>query len=113
MTNFEIGMAMFAGVIALLVLRVPVAVSMLVAGGLGYASITGWWPLLNTLKSLVFSQFSSYTLTVIPLFLLMGEFATKGGLNVALFAAGSPWRQSGAVRRSGPFAAPRLRPPRP
>ena len=87
MTNFEIGMAMFAGVIALLVLRVPVAVSMLVAGGLGYASITGWWPLLNTLKSLVFSQFSSYTLTVIPLFLLMGEFATKGGLNVALFAA--------------------------
>lgn len=87
MTNFEIGMAMFAGVIALLVLRVPVAVSMLVAGSLGYASITGWWPLLNTLKSLVFSQFSSYTLTVIPLFLLMGEFATKGGLNVALFAA--------------------------
>ncbi len=42
MTNFEIGMAMFAGVIALLVLRVPVAVSMLVAGSLGYASITGW-----------------------------------------------------------------------
>lgn len=87
MSGFDIGLAMFGGVVALLVLRVPVAVSMLLAGGLGYAAITGWAPMLSTLKSMVFSQFSSYPLTVIPLFLLMGEFATKGKLNVALFSA--------------------------
>lgn len=87
MSGFEIGLAMFSGVIALLVMRVPVGVSMLLAGSLGYAAITGWTPMLNTLKTMVFSEFSSYTLAVIPLFLLMGEFATKGRLNVALFSA--------------------------
>ena len=85
MTPFEIGAAMFAGVMLLLVLRVPVAVAMLVAGGLGYAAITGWWPLLNTLKTLTFSRFSSYTLSIIPLFLLMGELATRSGLSQRLY----------------------------
>lgn len=91
MTPYEIGSTMFAGVVVMLVLRVPVAFSLLLAGGLGYAAITGWWPLLNTLKSLTFSRFSSYTLSIIPLFLLMGEFATKGGLNKSLFNVARAW----------------------
>ena len=62
MSNYEIGLTMFGGVLAMLILRVPVAVSMLVAGGLGYASILGWAPLLANLKTLMFSRFSSYTL---------------------------------------------------
>ena len=81
MTSYDIGVAMFVGVVLLLALRVPVALAMLLAGGIGYAGITGPEPLLNTLKTLTFSRFSSYTLSIIPLFLLMGEFATKGGLN--------------------------------
>ena len=91
MSSMEIGAAMFAGVIVLLVLRVPVAIAMLLAGGLGYAAITGWWPLLNTLKSMTFSKFSSYTLSIIPLFVLMGEFATRGGLNASLYQAARGW----------------------
>jgi tripartite ATP-independent transporter DctM subunit len=87
----DIGIAMFAGVAVLLVARVPVGIAMLLAGGAGYAAITGLWPLLNTLKTLPFSRFSSYTLSVIPLFLLMGEFATKGGMNAALFRAARAW----------------------
>ncbi|MEM0909318.1 MAG: TRAP transporter large permease, partial [Pseudomonadota bacterium] len=78
---------MFVGVIGMLVARVPVAVAMLVAGGFGYAAITGWWPLLNTLKSITYSKFSSYTLSIIPLFVLMGEFASRGGLSQALYRA--------------------------
>lgn len=85
MTNYEIGVAMFGGVIAMLVLRVPVAVSMLVAGGLGYAAVLGWSPLLANLKTLMFSRFSNYSLSIIPLFLLMGEFATRSGMSTALF----------------------------
>lgn len=85
MSNYEIGAAMFGGVLMMLVLRIPVAVSMLVAGGLGYAAILGWGPLLANLKTLMFSRFSSYTLSIIPLFLLMGEFATKSGMSTALF----------------------------
>jgi tripartite ATP-independent transporter DctM subunit len=87
MTGYEIGIAMFAGVLAMLALRVPVAAAMLTAGALGYAAVTGWGPLLASLKTLTFSRFSSYTLSIIPLFLLMGEFASRGGLNVKLYRA--------------------------
>ncbi len=91
MSSYDIGIAMFAGVVVLLALRVPVALAMLLSGGLGYAAITGPEPLLNTLKTLTFSRFSSYTLSIIPLFLLMGEFATKGGLNRSLFQGARAW----------------------
>ena len=91
MSPHDIGIAMFVAVAVLLLARVPVGVAMLLAGAAGYAAIAGLWPLLNTLKTLPFSRFSSYTLSVIPLFLLMGEFATKGGLNTALFRAARAW----------------------
>lgn len=87
MTHYEVGLAMFGGVVAMLVARVPVAAAMLIAGAAGYVAVTGWGPLLASLKTLTFSRFSSYTLSIIPLFLLMGEFASKGGLNVALYGA--------------------------
>jgi tripartite ATP-independent transporter DctM subunit len=91
MTGFEIGIAMFLGALLLIGLRMPVGPAMLLVGGLGYAAIAGWSPLLASLKTLTFSRFSSYTLSVIPLFLLMGDFATKGGLNRALFRAARAW----------------------
>lgn len=91
MSRFDIGLWMFFGALAMIALRMPVAVAMLIAGGVGYAAINGTLPLLNTLKSLTFSKFANYTLTVIPLFLLMGEFATKGGLNSSLFRAARAW----------------------
>lgn len=91
MTGFEIGLAMFAAALVLIALRLPVGVAMLLVGGLGYAAIAGWTPVLATLRSMPFSKFSSYTLSVIPLFLLMGDFATKGGLNRALFNAARAW----------------------
>lgn len=91
MSRFDIGLWMFSGALVLIALRMPVAVAMLLVGGVGYAAINGVDPLLNTLKSLTFSQFANYTLTVIPLFLLMGEFATKGGMSAALFRAGRAW----------------------
>ncbi|SDZ99868.1 TRAP transporter large permease [Rubrimonas cliftonensis] len=87
MSGFEVGVAMFGAVLVMLVLRVPVAAAMLIAGACGYAGVTGWGPLLATLKTLTFSRFSSYTLSIIPLFLLMGEFASRGGLNIALYRA--------------------------
>lgn len=123
MSNFDIGIAMFAGAVGLIMLRMPVGVAMLLAGGIGYAALVGWSPLLNSLKTLTFSRFSSYTLTVIPFFLLMGELATKGGMSAALFgprgrgwgtgAAGSRSPPSRAAQRSGPSAAPHSPPRRP
>lgn len=91
MSKFDIGVWMFFGTLAIIGLRVPVGAAMLLAGGLGYAAINGWDPLLNTLKTMTYSKFSGYTLSVIPLFLLMGEFAGKGGLSAALYRAGRAW----------------------
>lgn len=91
MTNFDIGLAMFGSALLLIALRMPVGVAMLLVGGLGYAAISGWDPLFASLNTLTFSRFSSYTLSVIPLFLLMGDFATKGGMNRALFRCARAW----------------------
>jgi C4-dicarboxylate transporter, DctM subunit len=90
-SRFDIGLWMFFGALVLIALRMPVGVAMLLVGGLGYGGINGVDPLLNTLKSLTFSKFANYTLTVIPLFLLMGEFATKAGMSAALYRAGRAW----------------------
>ncbi|WP_439596033.1 TRAP transporter large permease [Falsiroseomonas sp.] len=91
MSNFAIGLTMFGGALALIALRMPVGIAMLLVGGLGYAEISGWDRLFATLNTLTFSRFSSYTLSVIPLFLLMGDFATKGGMNRALFRCARAW----------------------
>jgi tripartite ATP-independent transporter DctM subunit len=91
MSNFDIGLLMFGAALLLIALRLPVGIAMLLVGGLGYAAIAGWGPLFATLNTLTFSRFSSYTLSVIPLFLLMGDFATKGGMNRALFRCARAW----------------------
>ncbi|MGK7864299.1 TRAP transporter large permease [Falsiroseomonas sp. E2-1-a4] len=91
MTNFTIGLLMFGGALLLIGLRMPVGIAMLLVGGLGYAELSGWDRLFATLNTLTFSRFFSYTLSVIPLFLLMGDFATKGGMNRALFRCARAW----------------------
>lgn len=87
MDRFDIGLIMFFGALVLAAARLSVAGSMLLAGGLGYAAINGWGPLLSTMKTMTFSRFSNYSLSVLPFFLLMGEFATRGGMNSQLFRA--------------------------
>jgi tripartite ATP-independent transporter DctM subunit len=91
MTDFGIGLLMFGGALLLIALRMPVGIAMLLVGGLGYAELSGWDRLFATLNTLTFSRFSSYTLSVIPLFLLMGDFSTKGGMNRALFGCARAW----------------------
>jgi len=56
-------------------------------GAAGYVYLTGGnvLALLNSLKNLAYARLSNYDLVVIPLFLLMGQFATHGGLSKALF----------------------------
>jgi tripartite ATP-independent transporter DctM subunit len=45
----------------------------------------GWLPLASFLNTQAFARFASYDLSVIPLFILMGNFATQGGISKALF----------------------------
>ena len=91
MDNFTLGLVYFFATIALIMLRVPVALAMILVGCTGFAQIAGTTPLLNTLKTLTYARFSNYTLSVIPLFLLMGQFATRAGMNQAMFRAARAW----------------------
>lgn len=85
MDSMVIGLAMGAFTIFLLMLRIHIGVAMLVVGALGYGMLAGWLPLLSYLKSMPFARFSMYDLSVVPLFLLMGNLASRGGLSKRLF----------------------------
>ena len=75
----------FGAMLVLMAMRIPIAVSMFAAGTLGYLVQTGWVPYSSFLNNLAFARFASYDLSVIPLFILMGHFATQGGISKALF----------------------------
>ncbi len=87
MSGIQVGLAVFALLLVLLVLRVPIGVAMFTMGAAGYVYLTGGnvTPLLSMLKNVAYARLSNYDLVVIPLFLLMGQFATHGGLSAALF----------------------------
>ncbi|HYE94392.1 MAG TPA: TRAP transporter large permease subunit, partial [Terriglobales bacterium] len=71
--------------LALMALRVPIAIAMFIPGLVGHALMTSPVITLNHLKGAAWARLSVYDLSVIPLFLLMGQFATQGGLSRALF----------------------------
>jgi tripartite ATP-independent transporter DctM subunit len=87
MSGTQAGFLIFGLMLSLLVVRVPIGVAMFLAGAGGYVYLTGgeFTPLLNSLKNLAYARLSNYDLVVIPLFLLMGQFATHGGLSRSLF----------------------------
>jgi tripartite ATP-independent transporter DctM subunit len=82
------------GLVALIVLigiRVPIAYAMILVGAVGTVALNGPNVFLNQLKTLGFSQFSKYDLSVIPMFVLMGYIATRAGLSQDLFRAANAW----------------------
>src|SRR5436190_1173897 len=85
MTPLAITGAIFALMLVLMALRTPIAVAMFVAGSVGYVAQAGWLPFANFLNAQAFARFASYDLSVIPLFILMGHFASQGGISKALF----------------------------
>ena len=88
MSNLEIGIWSFPALLALIFLRVPIGLAMLGVGVVGSWLATGrWTPILAQLKSLPYDTFSSYSLSIVPLFLVMGQFASRGGMSAALFRA--------------------------
>ena len=88
MSPFELGLLSFPVVLVLIFLRVPIGLAMLGVGVAGSVMVLGSWnPVLAQFKSLTVTTFSSHSLSIIPLFLLMGQFASMGGISAALFRA--------------------------
>ncbi len=92
MSTIELALWSFPLMLLLIFVRVPIGLSMLLVG-LGGAWIVygSAAPILNQLKQVTYTTFSNYNLSVIPLFLLMGQFAALGGLSQALFKAAEAW----------------------
>jgi C4-dicarboxylate transporter DctM subunit len=91
MTELAVAAAGFAVLLALILLRVPIAVAMALVGFGGTGWIAGWTAALATLKQGPFERATSYTLVVIPLFVVMGYLAAQAGLSQTLFRAANVW----------------------
>ncbi len=87
MSGTTTAIAGFAAMLLLIGLRMPVGLAMLFTGSVGYVSFVGMAPFLSYVKSTPYHLFADYTLSVIPLFILMGAFAERSGLSTDLFRA--------------------------
>lgn len=112
MTPLSMSLLIFGIMLVLMAVRIPIAIAMFVAGAVGYVAQAGWLPLANFLNTEAFARFASYDLSVIPLFILMGHFATQGGISKALFGFASAVMSRfqgglamGAVMASAAFGA--------
>ncbi len=77
----------FAGVFVLALLRVPLAFAMGLVGFIGLGLMRGWQPTMANASQVVFDTGFAYTLSVVPLFILMGNFVARAGLAHELFRA--------------------------
>ncbi|GAA0440336.1 TRAP transporter permease [Lentibacillus halophilus] len=76
---------------AMFLLRVPVSISLVFVGVIGLAMIRDWDSALVQLGTTPFSTASSYSLSVIPLFILMGMFLSYSGFGHDLYKAVDAW----------------------
>jgi len=77
----------FAILLALILLRVPIAFAMGLVGTCGFAYMVNWHAAMAMIASVTYETGLAYTLSVVPLFILMGNFVTKAGLSHELYSA--------------------------
>ena len=89
MSGLELGFWSFPVLLVMVFLRAPIGLAMMICGFGGWFFFMGGnpTPLLAKLKSETYTTFSSYSLSIIPMFLLMGQFATLSGMSTSLFKA--------------------------
>ena len=92
LSDFQIGLLSFLLLIVLIGLRLPLAAVLLGLGLLGTYILAGNTRMMDSqLKTFAYGTLTNYSLSIIPLFLLMSEFATRAGLSQALFKAAEAW----------------------
>jgi tripartite ATP-independent transporter DctM subunit len=87
MSVATIGLLGVALLLLLIFLRVPIAVALAGTGLLGYAALDGWSPALKMFGLVPYQLSSAYSLSVIPLFILMGAVAARANMATELFQA--------------------------
>lgn len=77
----------FVAVFLLAFMRVPLAVSMALVGMVGLGLMRGWAPAFSGVSQTIFETGFAYVLSVVPLFVLMGNFVARAGMARELFRA--------------------------
>lgn len=91
MTPLQVGLIGCILLFILLFSSMPVGFAMLVSGLAGFALIVSPQAATSMITAELFDTFSSYNLTVIPLFVLMGQVAFHAGISTSLFRAAYAW----------------------
>lgn len=112
MSASMIGFACIGLLLFLIALRAPVALAMAVSGFVGFAAIVAFEPAVSILENGPFETLSNYSFSPIPLFILMGVFASKAKMSAELFIGAKKlfgaWRGGmalAAVTSCGTFSA--------
>jgi len=81
----------FAAMMVLSFLRLPISLAMGLVGFVGLWLMRGLHPSIASVTAVIYDSGFQYTLSVIPLFILMGNFITRAGMSQELFAAAYAW----------------------
>ena len=81
----------FVGLFALMAVRVPIGVAMGIVGVAGFGTLAAFGPAFNLLAQSPIRVVTDWDLAIIPMFILMGAFATASGMSRELFAASNAW----------------------
>ena len=85
MSNFQIAIIGVIVLLVLLVLGMNIGVTMMCIGFFGYLAVKGFTPALTLFKNIPFTQATTYSFTVIPLFVLMGNLCFYSGMSGDLY----------------------------
>jgi C4-dicarboxylate transporter DctM subunit len=83
------GLVALAAMLALVFVRIPIAFAMAIVGTVGYAYMRDWnWAVaFASVQTNVYETGRNYTLSVVPLFIVMGTFVARAGIAQELFRA--------------------------
>lgn len=87
MSVATIGLLGVGLLLLLIFLRVPIGIALAATGLVGYAALDGWSPALKMFGLVPYQLSSAYSLSVIPLFILMGAVAARANMATELFQA--------------------------
>jgi C4-dicarboxylate transporter DctM subunit len=88
---YLVGIIAFVALFVLIFLKVPIAFAFALTGFLGLIYISGFKPAMSVLSMSIWSQITSYTMMAVPLFVLMGMFASLSGIGSELYDTASKW----------------------
>ncbi len=91
MTDVAIGILGIGAMFALMILRTPVALAMLVTGFFGIWVLDGLSRAMAIMFTETYSSVSNYNLIVVPMFVLLGNIASEAGFSRSLYDAAHAW----------------------